>query len=206
MTIAAVILAGGMSRRMGGGDKTLHRLAGRPILDHVIARIRPQVHVTALNANGDPARFAAWDLPVIQDSIAGFPGPLAGIHAGMEWAAKNFPGIIDILSIPADLPFLPPNLAAELEKARTAKGADIAVALSGSQIHPTVALWPVRLAAALGQAIVVEDIRKVTEFANRYTLAVAEFPVDGVDPFHNINSPDDLAQAETLAALSVRKS
>jgi molybdopterin-guanine dinucleotide biosynthesis protein A len=206
VTIAAVILAGGMSRRMGGGDKALHRLAGRPILDHVIARIRPQVDVTVLNANGDPARFAAWDLPVIQDSIAGFPGPLAGIHTGMEWAAKNFPGITDILSIPADLPFLPPNLAAELEKARTAKGADIAIASSGGQIHPTVALWPVRLAAALGQAIVVEDIRKVTAFANRYTLAVAEFPVDGVDPFHNINSPDDLAQAETLAALSVRKS
>ncbi len=199
MTIGAVILAGGMSRRMGGGDKTLHRLAGRPILDHVVARIRPQVDVVILNANGDPARFAAWELPIIPDYIAGFPGPLAGIHASMEWAAKNFPGIADILSIPADLPFLPPNLAAELEKSRSTEGAEIALASSGGQIHPTVALWPVRLAAALRHAIVEEDMRKVTEFANRYTLAVAEFPVDGIDPFHNINSPEDLAEAEILA-------
>jgi molybdopterin-guanine dinucleotide biosynthesis protein A len=194
---AAVLLAGGSARRMGGGDKSLNMLAGRPILTHIIDRIRPQVAALALNANGDLARFDEWDLPVIADLVPDKPGPLAGIHAGMVWARTHYPDSMHILSVPTDLPFLPADL---VERLRAALGGDdIAVARSEGHGHPVVALWPVELADDLQGAITEEGMRKVTAFAGRYRVAYADFPVAAIDPFFNINSPDDLLRAQSLA-------
>jgi molybdopterin-guanine dinucleotide biosynthesis protein A len=193
---AAVLLAGGSARRMGGGDKSLNMLAGRPILAHVIDRVGRQVAALALNANGDPARFAEWGLPVIADLVPDRPGPLAGIHAGMVWARAHDPDSTHILSVPADLPFLPPDLVARLQAALG--DADIVVARSEGHGHPVVALWPVELAGDLQRLITDEGMRKVTAFAVRYRVAYADFPVAGIDPFFNINSPDDLLRAQSL--------
>jgi molybdenum cofactor guanylyltransferase len=190
---AGILLAGGLATRMGGGDKSLKILGGRPILAHVIDRIRPQVSALALNANGDPARLGDWGLPVVPDALPHFPGPLAGIHAGMEWARTQ--GIADIVSIPTDTPFLPADLVERLLAARGK--ADIAVAMSAGSGHPVVALWPARLADDL-RRLVTEGMRRVTEFAGRHTVAYADFPVGPVDPFLNINRPEDLQRAEAL--------
>lgn len=198
MKPVAVLLAGGAGRRMGGGDKFLRELAGRPILSHVIARIAPQVTALAINANGDPDRFAAFAYPVIADLIEGSPGPLAGIHSGMRWAAVAHPDISEIMSIPTDLPFLPLDLVERLQAARLAAEADIAVARSEGQQHPVVALWPVRLAAELLHAVTAEDLRKVTGFAARYRVVHVDCPVGAIDPFFNINTPDQLRQAQSL--------
>jgi molybdopterin-guanine dinucleotide biosynthesis protein A len=179
---------------MGGGDKSLKLLGDRPILAHVIGRIQPQVGVLALNANGDPARFAEWRLPVVADAIADYPGPLAGIQAGMAWMREHHPDIADILTAPADTPFLPADLVERLQAAR--QGADIAVASSGGRPHPVVALWPVRLAEELYRLVTEDGMRRVTDFARRYTIAYADFPVGDIDPFFNINRPEDLARAE----------
>jgi len=190
---AGILLAGGLATRMGGGDKSLKLLGGRPILAHVIDRIRPQVSALALNANGDPARLAEWGLAVVPDAIPDFPGPLAGIHAGMVWAGVY--GITDIVSIPTDTPFLPADLIDRLLAARG--DADIAVARSEGQPHPVVALWPIRLADELHQ-LVDGGMRRVTEFAGRHKVAHADFPVGEIDPFLNINHPEDLERAEAL--------
>jgi molybdopterin-guanine dinucleotide biosynthesis protein A len=192
---AGILLAGGLATRMGGGDKSLKLLAGRPILAHVIDRIRPQVSALALNANGDPARLADWDLPVVPDVLPDFPGPLAGIHAGMVWARAH--DAADIISIPTDTPFLPADLVGRLLAARD--DADIAVARSAGQPHPVVALWPVRLADELHR-LVDGGMRRVTEFAGRHKVAYADFAVGAVDPFLNINRPEDLARAEALVS------
>jgi molybdopterin-guanine dinucleotide biosynthesis protein A len=189
---AAVLLAGGIARRMGGGDKSLRLLAGKPILAHVIARIQPQADALVLNANGDPTRFPQWMLPVVADAIPGNPGPLAGIHAGMVWARARYP---EIASVPTDLPFLPDDLIERLRAARLADGADIAVAASEGHSHPVVALWPTRLADDLHRAMSGEGLRRVREFAGRYRVVFVDFPVAGIDPFYNINNPDDLANA-----------
>jgi molybdopterin-guanine dinucleotide biosynthesis protein A len=181
---------------MGGGDKSLRMLAGQPILAHVIARIGPQLLTLILNANGDPARFAEWGLPVVPDAVPGYPGPLAGIHAGMRWVQEHHPEIADIISIPTDTPFPPMDLIERLQAARAAAGAEIAVASSGGQAHPVVAIWPVRLAAVLYRLVTEDGMRRVTDFARRYTVAYADFPVTGIDPFFNVNRPGDLEQAE----------
>ena len=197
MKPAGILLAGGLATRMGGGDKSLKALGGRPILAHVIDRVRPQVAALALNANGDPARLAEWGLPVISDAIPGFPGPLAGIHAGMEWARAH--EIADIVSIPTDTPFLPTDLVDRLLAVRG--DADIAIAASEGNVHPVVALWPVRLADELHR-LVAEGMRRVTEFAGRHTVAYADFPVGEIDPFLNINRPVDLERAELQMKVS----
>jgi len=201
---AGILLAGGLATRMGGGDKSLKRLGGKPILAHVIDRIRPQVTALALNANGDPARLAQWGLAVVPDAIPDYPGPLAGIHAGMAWARAHHPDVADILSIPTDTPFLPTDLVNRLLSARG--DADIAVAPSAGQPHPVVALWPVRLADELHRLVTQEGMRRVTDFARRHTVAYADFPVGNIDPFLNINRPVDLERAELLfAAHTARK-
>ncbi len=196
MKPAAVLLAGGTARRMGGGDKSLLPLGGRPILAHVVERLQPQVSALALNANGDPARFAGWALPVIPDAIAGYPGPLAGIHAGMVWTRETLPHMLEILSAPTDLPFLPIDLAECLHAARLAGGADIVIAASGGRTHPAIALWPVALAEALHHGVVHEGLRKVTDFQGRYRVVTVDFPLTDVDPFFNVNTPEDLEQAQ----------
>lgn len=195
-----VILAGGRAHRMGGGDKGLLELGNRPLLAHVIDRLKPQVDRLVLNANGDPARFAGFGLPVIPDSVPGFAGPLAGVLAGMEWAAATLREAHYILSAPADGPFLPRDLARRLVAALIAEDAELAVAASAGQQYPVVGLWPVGLRDQLRQALTVEGVHKVDAWTARYRRVVASFPFGPVDPFFNANTPDQLAEAERLMA------
>jgi molybdopterin-guanine dinucleotide biosynthesis protein A len=198
LIVAGVLLAGGLSRRMGGGDKCLRPLAGRTILDWVVERARPQVAALALNANGDPARFARFGLPVVGDSVLGFPGPLAGVLAGLDWAAGAVPDATHVASFATDAPFLPQDLVARLAAA-AAGGHDLACAASQGRSHPVFGLWPVRLREGL-RAAMEEGVRKVDVWTARYRLATVEFPSAPVDPFFNTNRPEDLAEAERLAS------
>jgi molybdopterin-guanine dinucleotide biosynthesis protein A len=195
-----IILAGGLSRRMGGGDKGLAILGGRPMLARVIERLRPRVVALALNANGDPARFAAFGLPVIPDTIAHNPGPLAGILAGLEWAAREHPGAADIVTVPADAPFIPDDLVSALHEARDRAGARVAIAASLGRLHPIIGLWPVTLAVSLRRAIMEEGIRKALDFVDRQAPAVADFSAVPRDPFHNVNTAEDFRQASRYIA------
>ncbi len=195
---AAVLLAGGLARRMGGGDKALRPLAGRPLLDHVLDAIRPQVGPIVLNANGDPARFAAYALPVVADTMEGHPGPLAGILAGMRWAAIHAPDVADIVSLPTDTPFLPPDLVARLQTARAAAGVPLACAASRGWTHPVIALWPVALADTL-EAAMRAGMRKIDAWTAGIGIAHAEFSGEP-DPFFNANTQEELAEAERLLA------
>jgi molybdopterin-guanine dinucleotide biosynthesis protein A len=197
-----LLLAGGLSRRMGGGDKALRLLGERTLLDHVIDRMRPQVAALVLNANGEPARFARFGLPVVPDSVAGFAGPLAGILAGLDWAAANRPDCAHIVSVATDAPFLPTDLVARLFEGMTKAAAELACAASGGQNHPVIGLWPVNLREALREAVVAEGIRKVDQWTARYRLASVPFPDEtpGVDPFFNANRPEDLDRAAALAS------
>ena len=199
--IPAVLLAGGLARRMGGGDKPMRTIGGRTILERVIARLKPQCDGLILNANGDPARFAAFGLPVIADGVADFPGPLAGILAGLDWAASNRPDVTHILSAAADCPFLPRDLVSKLEEARRAQHAELAVASSGGQTHPVIGLWSVALREQLRHALVVEDVRKIDRWTARFPLATVSWPTAPLDPFFNANTAEDIAEAERLAAL-----
>jgi molybdenum cofactor guanylyltransferase len=196
-----VLLAGGLARRMGGGDKPMRTIAGKTILERVIARLKPQCSGLILNANGDPARFASFGLPVIADTIADFPGPLAGILAALDWVAEHRPEVKHVLSAAADCPFLPRDLVARLEAARAAENAELAVASSGGQTHPVIGLWSVRLRGELRHALVEEDVRKIDRWTARYPLATVSWPVTPVDPFFNANTIDDIAEADRLAAL-----
>jgi molybdopterin-guanine dinucleotide biosynthesis protein A len=200
LPITGLLLAGGRALRMGGGDKCLRLLAGRPLLEHVTQRLRPQLRRLVLNANGDAARFAHYGLPVIADSPADFAGPLAGILAGLEWARRAAPDGPLVLSAPTDAPFLPRDLASRLLAARQAEGADIAMAASAGRTHPVVGLWPVALATDLRHALVEEGVRKVDVWTARYRVAIVEFAFETVDPFFNANRPEDLAAAEQLLA------
>jgi molybdopterin-guanine dinucleotide biosynthesis protein A len=182
---------------MGGGDKCLQLLVGETMLSRIIRRVGPQVGHLVLNANGDPGRFAAYRLPVVADSIAGFAGPLAGVLAGLDWAAAHAPDCPWVLSVPTDAPFLPADLVARLHAA-VGQGADMACAASGGQAHPVVGLWPVRLRDQLRRALTIELIHKVDIWTARYRSATVDFPIDAVDPFFNTNHPEDLAEAERL--------
>lgn len=199
MTIAGVLLAGGQSRRMGGGDKCLLPLGGKPILAHVIERARPQVVALALNANGDAARFREFGLPVIADSVAGFAGPLAGVLAGLDWAAASVPGVTHVASFATDAPFLPRDLVPRLVAALDGRH-ELAAAASNGRTHPVFGLWPVTIRDALRRALVEEGVRKVDVFTARYSLEVVDFPVGEVDPFFNTNHQDDLEAARLLLA------
>ncbi len=196
-----VLLAGGLARRMGGGDKPMREIGGRTILDRVIARLGPQCDGLVLNANGDPARFASFGLPVIADTVKDFPGPLAGILAALDWAANNQPDVEFILSAAADCPFLPRDLVERLHRARAEQNAELAVAASGEQSHPVIGLWSVALRDELRHALVVEDVRKIDRWTARYRLATVKWPAEPLDPFFNANTADDLAEAERLSGL-----
>lgn len=195
-TIAGVILAGGLARRMGGGDKGLIQLGGKPILDHVIMRLRPQTEAVIINANGPASRFAAYGLPVIPDSIEGSAGPLAGVLAGLDWAASH--GFSHIVSAATDTPFFPLDLVARLNAAVKEGDADLAVAASQGRHHPVFGLWPCRLAQDLREALIEEGIRKVDEWTARHKLAVVPFETYPYDPFFNANRRQDLNEAETI--------
>lgn len=196
--IMVVVLAGGLARRMGGGDKCLKLLAGRPILAHVLERLDGQAERILLNANGDPARFASWGIPVAPDVVAGFGGPLVGVLTALEWAATHAPGITDVVSVPGDGPFLPRGLVCRLVEARANAGAVLAQAASNGRSNPVVGLWKVALAPELRHAIVTEGIAKVDAWTARYSLATVDFDATRFDPFFNANTQDDLAEAELL--------
>jgi molybdopterin-guanine dinucleotide biosynthesis protein A len=199
--LPGVLLAGGLARRMGGGDKPMRRIGGRTILERVIARLKPQCGELILNANGDPARFANYGLPVIADTVENFPGPLAGILAALDWIAAQRPGIPFMLSVAADCPFLPRDLVARLDRARTEQDAQLAVAASGGQTHPVIGLWSVALRDELRHALVEEDVRKIDRWTARYKLATVSWPTEPLDPFFNANTMDDITEADRLAAL-----
>lgn len=198
--IAGVLLAGGLARRMGGGDKCLRPLAGRPILNHVLARVRPQVGPLVLNANGDAARFAGYDLPIAADVIDGYAGPLAGILTGMEWAAAAAPECEWLASFATDAPFLPGDLVARLKAAVASEKAEMACAASLGRTHPVFALWPVALRDELRWALIDEEMRKIDAWTARFKLAIVEFTAQPLDPFFNANRQEDFAEAERLMA------
>lgn len=200
--VAGIILAGGQSRRMGGGDKSLLALGGGSVLDHVVACFAPQVGPLVLSANGDPSRFAQVALPVLADTVTGFAGPLAGILAGLEWTAANTT-CKSLVTAAGDTPFLPRNLVERLTAAVDKRPGSIAVAGSGGKWHPTFALWPTELRDALRRFLVDENNRRVSAFIDRHDFVEVEFPMlaaggHEIDPFFNINTPDDLAEAERL--------
>jgi molybdenum cofactor guanylyltransferase len=199
--VLGLVLAGGLARRMGGGDKPMREIAGRTILQRVIARLEPQCDGLILNANGDPARFAAFGLPVIPDGVADFPGPLAGILAALDWAAANRPDVRLVLSAAADCPFLPRDLVSRLYGALEAENAELAVAASDGQSHPVIGLWSVGLREQLRHALVVEDIRKIDRWTARYKLATVTWPTTPLDPFFNANTMEDIAEADRLAGM-----
>ncbi|MCT4369384.1 molybdenum cofactor guanylyltransferase MobA [Yangia mangrovi] len=206
-----VILAGGLATRMGGGDKGLLEIGGAPLLQRVIDRIEPQVGALALNANGDPGRFARYRLPVLPDTIPGFPGPLAGVLAGLDWAAEQ--GADSIVTVAADTPFFPCDLvprlllAAEeaphlLALACTPRSGDEALKSGGGKKinrHPTFGLWPVSLRDDL-RAALEGGLRKVVLWTDQHGAGEALFPAEPFDPFFNVNTPEDLARAQALAS------
>ncbi|SED91633.1 molybdenum cofactor guanylyltransferase [Rhizobiales bacterium GAS188] len=196
-----VLLAGGLARRMGGGDKSMRLIAGKPLLVHVIERLSSQCEALMLNANGEPERFFEFGLPVVADSVEGFAGPLAGVLAGLDWAAHHHKGVPWLLSIATDTPFLPQDLVARLHAARLAKGARLASAASGGRTHPVIGLWPVDMREELRRALVDEGVRKIDMFTARYPCTIAEWPPEPYDPFFNANAPEDLAEAANIARL-----
>lgn len=197
--VVGCILAGGLARRMGGGDKGLIELDGRPVLDHVLERFKPQVSKTILNANGEPARFARYGLSVVPDTVDGFAGPLAGVLAGLSWAAEKVPDAEWVATAATDTPFFPTDFVSRMLSEIEAHTADMACANSGGRNHPVFGLWPVRLKDELQSALVDEDIRKVDLWTARHRLVAVEFSENGFDPFFNVNRPDDVAEAIRIA-------
>lgn len=204
-----VILAGGLATRMGGGDKGLLQLGGQSLLAHVIDRLAPQVAGLALNANGDPARFADLGLPVLPDTIAGYAGPLAGVLAGLDWAAGQ--GAVCIVTAAADTPFFPRDLVDRLMRAAQGQAYPLVLATTprtgdealksggGRRVnrHPTFGLWPVALRDDL-RAALTDGLRKVVLWTDRNDGREALFPADPFDPFFNVNTPEDLIRAQHL--------
>jgi molybdenum cofactor guanylyltransferase len=202
--ITGVILAGGLSRRMGGGDKGMLDLAGKPMLGHVIDRLRPQVGRMVINANGDAARFAPFGLPVVADTVEGFVGPLAGVLAGMRWSATHAPAARYVVTAPGDAPLLPADLVARLLDAVEDRPGAIALAKSGGELHPVVGLWPVALADDLQEQLGL-GVRKVLHWTDLHGTVPVLFPMARVcrlelDPFFNANTPQELAQLRGLVA------
>jgi molybdopterin-guanine dinucleotide biosynthesis protein A len=196
-----LVLAGGLARRMGGGDKALIRIGNQTILQRALVRLIPQVSGIVLNANGNLARFASFGLPAVADSIPDFAGPLAGILAGLDWVAANRPDTEWVVSVPGDCPFLPHDLVAKLHAARITGGKLLACAHSGEWRHPVVGLWHVALREDLRHAVTVEDLRKIEVWTARHGVALADWPTEPVDPFFNVNTPEDVEKATQLAGL-----
>ncbi len=198
--VIGIILAGGRASRMGGAEKGFLEIGGVPIVERVIAALRGQCETIVINANDDPARFAALGCQVLPDTLPDRPGPLAGLLAGLDHVADHRPEAGFVLTVPADAPFLPRDLVARLEDRRVADGAAIVRARSGDNDHGVVALWSVALREDLRRALVVEGLRKVGAFAARHPLATVTWPSHPFDPFLNVNTPDDLATAERVVA------
>jgi len=195
-----LVLAGGLARRMGGGDKARIEIGGVSIIDRVLATLSAQCAGIIINANGDPKRFADTGLTVVPDTVPDFAGPLAGILAGLDWLAKQKNGVEWILSVPGDCPFLPNDLVARLHAARVAAGVPLACAHSGEWRHPVVGLWPLTLREDLRHALVADGLRKIEIWTARHGVAIADWPAEPVDPFFNVNTPEDAAQAQAMVA------
>ncbi len=195
------VLAGGLARRMGGGDKPMRKIGGITILAHVVRRLSDQCDGLILNANGDPTRFDSFGLPVVEDNVKGNPGPLAGILAALDWTAAHRPDAEWVVSVAGDCPFLPRDLVHRLHGARTMQQTGLAVASSGGQVHPVIGLWRVALRHELRHALVEEEIRKIDRWTRRYRMATVTWSMEPVDPFYNANTLEDLSEAESLARL-----
>ncbi|MEM9709581.1 MAG: molybdenum cofactor guanylyltransferase MobA [Pseudomonadota bacterium] len=189
--LGGVILAGGPGRRMGNQDKASLTLAGERLLDHVLRRLSPQVGALAINANGDPERFGALDVPVVPDGEFQGSGPLSGVLAGLDWAGEN--GLTEIVTVPVDTPFFPENMTERLAATARQAGAKIAIAETSDGRHPTCAFWSVALRDDLRRAL-ADGIRKMTDWADRHGAVAARF--DDPDAFFNVNTPEDLARAK----------
>ncbi len=198
-----LILDGGRAQRMGGVDKGLVTLAGRPMIAHAIERLRPQVATLAISANGDTSRFERFGLPVVADDLAESSGPLAGVLAGLEFCAHSGLRLTHVATLPGDTPFAPKDFIARLHAARRSANAEIAVAVSHGKVHHVTALWPIAIAGGLRRAV-EEGVRKVETFAARYAVTTVEWPVEPLDPFSNVNTPEDLARAEAALAAHSR--
>jgi molybdopterin-guanine dinucleotide biosynthesis protein A len=201
-----LVLAGGQGSRMGVEDKPLVTLAGRPMLDRAIERLRPQVGPIVLSANGDPARFAAYGLPVVADIVEGFAGPLAGLHSGMRWAQENRPEARFIVSIASDTPFFPATLVQRLAACGAMAEDTVALAASPAGTHPVFGRWPIALVDDLEEFLKSKESGKILAFVDRHIRLNVPFDEielpDGetVDPFFNVNTPEDVAKAEAIAA------
>lgn len=195
-----LVLAGGLARRMGGGDKARIRIGGVTILERVLVRFKLHCRGIIINANGDPARFGDTGLTVVLDTVPDFVGPLAGILAGLDWTAAHAPDCAFVASAPGDCPFLPKDLVPRMHEARIAAGTPLACARSGDWSHPVVGLWPLTLREDLRRALTVEGLRKIDAWTARHGVATAEWPDNPVDPFFNVNTPEDAARAEEIAA------
>jgi molybdopterin-guanine dinucleotide biosynthesis protein A len=202
-----LVLAGGLARRMGGGDKGLIKIGGIAILDRVLTRLKPACTAIIINANGDPTRFSRFGVSVVADSVPDFAGPLAGILAGLDWAAAHATGTEWLASAPGDCPFLPDDLVPRLHAARELAGQPLACARSGEWRHPVVGLWPVALRSDLRHALVDEGLQKIEVWTARHGVAIADWATTPRDPFFNVNTPEDAAEAGRLAQdLPVRSS
>jgi len=197
--IVGAILAGGQARRMGGVHKALQNVGGEIVLSRLIARLRPQVGALVLNVNADPALFAGFGLPIVADDLPGHPGPLAGILAALDWAARAVPSARWVVSIPGDAPFIPVDLVSRLYDGMRRQDTNLACAESAGRTHPVIGLWPVALRFDLRHALVEESIRRIDRFTRRYAVATISWLAEPVDPFFNVNTPDDLARANVLA-------
>ena len=190
-----LLLAGGQSRRMGGGTKFLQELSGQTLLERIVKTLRPQVGEMVLNMNADTPRDALPDLPVLKDSVSGFAGPLAGILTGLEYFGAKGGTASHMLSVPTDAPFIPGNLVERLSEGLEGDKITIVMAHSVGRVHPVIALWPISLAADLRKALTEENLRKILVFADRYNRVEVEWTEDEGDPFFNVNRPEDLEAA-----------
>ena len=198
--VVGVLLAGGLSRRMGGGDKCLSGFGETTLLGRAIDRARPQVADLVLNANGDPDRFADFDLPVVTDAVSGFAGPLAGVLTGMEWALRARPSAQWIATFATDAPFFPRDLVSRFLASLDGGDADLARAASAGRAHPVFGLWPVRLADGLRRALTEEGLRKIDIWTARYRMRDVSFATEPIDPFFNVNDPPDLEHGQAILA------
>jgi molybdopterin-guanine dinucleotide biosynthesis protein A len=196
-----LVLAGGLARRMGGGDKARIKIGKSAIIDRVLATLSGQCVDIIINANGDPARFEDTGCVVVADSVPDFAGPLAGILAGLDWLAEQNNGVEWLLSVPGDCPFLPDDLTERLHEARRklGTGVPLACARSGEWRHPVVGLWPLALRGSLRQALFEEGLHKIEVWTARHGVAIADWPDQPVDPFFNVNTPEDAERATRIA-------
>jgi molybdopterin-guanine dinucleotide biosynthesis protein A len=198
--VTGIILAGGRGLRLGGANKSFLKLAGRPLLAHVIARAKPQVDALIVNANTDHDAFAAFGLPVVPDCMPGFLGPLAGILAGLAWTKSNHPEAEWLATFPNDCPFFPEDLVARLIAAARAEKALVASAASAGRHHPVFAVWSTAIHATPEEIFKEKGVRRVDAGLALFSNTKVEFRVQGVDPFFNVNTPEDLAAAERLVS------